>query len=336
MLWLFSRRASVGLLCIGITCLAAAVDASAEQAPPFPSDPNAWINSGPLSVSGLKGKGIVLWFFEEDCPRCRAKWPELIETAKKYEGQPVVFIAVNSGNPKAKTEGYVRQLKVPWPVLVDSSRDFEKACGLIQEISLQNIWQIRYIKPDGEILAGVNDDLEDIADKAVEGAAWKLDPTEVPDTLKPTWAAIEIGNYKGMAASLKKFLTSSKPEIKDAATKLMEAVQQEVDAQIAAVKEAQEVGNMFKAYELLTELSDRFSGFEPAKDVAAMKKEFSKDAKVKAGQVAAKSLEGARKQLALGNPAIHKKAIATLEKIVEDFPETSLALQAKSLIDYAK
>ncbi len=31
----------------------------------LPSDPNAWINSPPLDLEALKGKGVFLWFYEE-------------------------------------------------------------------------------------------------------------------------------------------------------------------------------------------------------------------------------------------------------------------------------
>lgn len=309
----------------------------AEQAPPFPSDPDSWINSGPISVSGLKGKGIVLWFFEEECPQCRARWPEMLEAAKKYDGRPIVFIAVNSGNPKAKLQGYFQQLqtKVPWPILVDTSRDFEKACGLFQEISLQNISQFRYIKPNGEIQPGLTDDIEDAADKAVEGAEWKVDPASVPATLKSAWLAMEFGNYKGLAATLKKSTSSSKADVKEAAGKLMEAVQKEMDEQMVRIKEAQDASNPYRAFELLTELTEHFNGFELPKESATLKKELSKDPKVKAGQTAAKNMEVARKQLAGGNPGQKTKAKATLEKIVADFPDTSLAQQAKAMIDFS-
>ena len=316
-----------------IACLGMLAEVRADQAPPFPTDPNAWINSGPLSVSGLKGKGIVLYFFEEDCPRCRARWPELIEASKKMEGQPVVFIAVNSGNPRAKTQGYVQQVKVPWPVLVDTSRDFEKACGLFQEISLQNIFQVRYIKPDGEILPGLADDIGETADKAVEGAAWKIDPETIPDALKSTWLAVEIGNYKGIAGSLKKSTSSSKKDVKESAAKLMEVVQKEIDDLMAKIKEAQDGSNSYRAFELLTELTEQFNGFELPKEAVTLKKELSKDSKVKAGQTAAKNLDLARKQMASGNPGLVSKAKTTLEKIAADFPDTNLALQAKGLAD---
>jgi thiol-disulfide isomerase/thioredoxin len=318
-----------------IACFGMLAEVRGDQAPPFPTDPNSWINSGPLSVSGLKGKGIVLYFFEEDCPKCRAKWPELIEASKKMEGQPVVFIAVNSGNPRAAIQGYVNQVKVPWPVLVDTSRDFEKACGLFQPVSLQNIYQVRYIKPDGEILPGLSDDIEETAEKAAEGAAWKVDPDSVPipASLKPVWLSVEIGNYKGIGATLKKSASSSKSDVKEAATKLMEVVQKEIDELMAQVKEAHEGSNNYRAFELLTELTEHFNGFELPKESVTLKKELSKDSKVKAGQTAAKSLELARKQLASGNPGLAEKAKKTLEKIVTDFPDTNLSLQAKGLLD---
>lgn len=307
----------------------------AEDAPAFPADPNAWINSGPLSVSGLKGKGIVLWFFEEESPNVRDRWAEMLKEAAKFDGQPVVFIAVNSGNQRAPIEAYIRELKVPWPVIVDPTRDFEKACQLIKEIDAANVSQIRYITPSGEILAGLTDEISDAAEKAVEGAEWKVDPKSIPDTLKSTWSAVEIGNYKGLSGSLKKFMASTKPDIKEAAGKLMAVVQQEMTDQMATIKEAQEGGNAYKAFELANGMTDRFAGLELPKELATLKKDLTKDPKVKAGVAAAKNLEAARKQLATGNPGAKNKAVATLEKIIQEFPETTLALHAKAILDYS-
>jgi hypothetical protein len=308
----------------------------ADPIPPFPADPAAWVNSGPLSASSLKGKGIVLWFFEEDDQGSAARWRTTVEEVKKFEGRPVIFIAVNSGSPRQKIEAYVRQVGGKWPVIVDQSRDFESACGLFQEIDTKNVSQFRYITPDGEMHTPVKDEIKEIAELAEEGAAWKIDPTNIPDPLKQTWFAVEIGNYKGLAANLKKSTSSPKAETKEAATKLMELVQQEIDAQMAKIKEAQDASNTFKTHELLSELLDRFNGFELPKETATMKKDLAKDAKVKAGMLAQKSLEQERKKLAVGNPAAKAKSITALEKIVNDFPETSLARHAQSLIDAAQ
>lgn len=322
-------------LVVAVSGLLMAATARAEEVPEFPLDPAQWINSGPLSARGLKGKGIVLWFFEEDCPRCRERWPALIESAKKFEGQPVVFIAVNSGTARSEIETYVRQVKCPWPVLLDPTRDFEKACG-VKEISLQNIYQMKYVRPDGTLLTGNFSDMEETANKALVDAKWKLDPNDVPDSLKATWIAIETGNYKGLAVSLKKNQTTGKGEAKEAAKKLMEIVQQELDDQVAAIKEAQEKGNTWAAYQLCNQLPVRFAGFEVPKEVATLKRDLMKDAKVKAGQAAIKSIDGARKLLSSGNPVLQKKAVASLEQIVTDFPDTDLSKLAQSLIDSTK
>jgi hypothetical protein len=178
--------------------------------------------------------------------------------------------------------------------------------------------------------------MEDIADKASEGAEWKIDPSQIPDALKSTWMAVEIGNYKGIAANLKKSTTSSKADVKEAAAKLMELVQKEIDDLMAKIKEAQDAENPYRAFELTNEVSDRFTGFELPKDVATLKKDLSKDPKVKAGLTASKGLELARKQLTLGNAAAKAKSKASLEKIVTDFPDTTLATQAKALLEYSE
>ncbi len=320
-----------------IACLGMLAAARAEDAPAFPTDPNAWINSGPLSVDGLKGKGIVLWFFEENDANTLKRWPAMIEASQKYEKRllPIVFIAVNSGNPRARVDAYFKQVpvKVTWPVLVDTSRDFEKACGLFQEINDKNVSGIRYVTPKGEIQTSLTEEIEGIAEKALEGAAWKVEPSTIPDPLKSVWLAVEIGNYKGIAATLKKSTSSPKSDIKDAATKLMDIVQKEIDDQMGKIKEAQEATNPYRAFELLNELMEHFNGFELSKDVATLKKDLAKDAKVKAGQAALKIMELARKQM--GATGLKPKAKAALEKLIAEFPDTNLAKQAQTLIDYA-
>lgn len=322
-----------GLLLMVGGCLTSV--AVADELPPFPSDPALWINSGPLTASGLKGKGVVLWFFDDQCPRCRNRWPALIEMSKKFDGQPVVFIAVNSGAGRAELEEYARDVKCSWPVLVDTSREFERACGVFP-ISLQNIYTVKYARADGSLHFGNHDDMPGTAEKALEGAQWKVPPTEIPDSLKPTWIAIETGNYKGVAAPLKKAQNASKSETKEAARKLMEIVQQQMDDQVSAIKQAQESGNNWTAFELCNQFAARFTGFELPKDMATLKKDLLKDSKVKAGLAAQKSVEGARKLLSSGNPAAQKKALATLEQVVSDFPDTDLAQSAKSMIDSTK
>lgn len=327
----------VGRWCglILIVCELASVASGADVLPQFPPDPAKWINTGPLTTSGLKGKGIVLWFFDDECPRCRDRWSGLIAMSKKYEGQPVVFIAVNSGASRATLEEYVRDVKCTWPVLVDTSREFERACGVFP-ISLQNIYTVKYARADGSLHFGNHDDLPSTVDKALEEAQWKIPPAEIPDSLKPAWVSIETGNYKGVAAPLKKSQNSGKSETKEAARKLMEIVQQEMDDHVSSIKEANDSGNSWSAFQKCNQFSERFTGFDVPKEVAALKKDLMKDSKVKAGLAAQKSLENSRKLLSTGNPSVQKKALATLQQIVSDFPETDLSEAAQAAIDTTK
>jgi thiol-disulfide isomerase/thioredoxin len=302
--------------------------------PTFPTDPSMWLNSGPVTVEALQGKGVFVWFYEETCPKCRAKWPELLATAKQFEGQPVIFMAVNSGTSRAEVQQYARELDINWPILVDSDRQFEKQGG-VKPISLQGIWQACIITSDGRWQTGDWTDIEGTIKKALNGAAWKVDPAKVPASLRSAWLAIEFGNYSGAGTNVKKGLVSPKADVKAAAEKLAAVAQKEIDGRAAAAKTALDEGKTWQAYEIYNSLSTRFAGFDLPAEVGSNRKKLAADPQVKAGLVASKSLESARKQLGSGNAASQNRAKLSLEKIVQDFPGTGLADQASMLLQQA-
>src|SRR6476659_9629757 len=211
-------RAALLLVCAISFCHPTPVSA-ADTAELLPSGPAAWLNSAPLTTDALKGKGVVLWFFEEQCPKCRGKWPSMYELAKQYTGQPVVFIAVNSGTSPAEVEQYAREVRLTWPIIVDPSRQFEKI-WLDQPISLQNIHQLELILPSGRKGDGRWNDLDGSVKAALKGASWKIDPKTIPPIFMPTWQAVELGNYSAAANLLKKGLVTKNAEVKAAAERV--------------------------------------------------------------------------------------------------------------------
>jgi hypothetical protein len=108
---------------------------------------------------------VVLWFWEQ-CPSWK-KWPDMYAVAKKFEGEPVVFIAVNSGNSRDEVAQYAKGVDLPWPVIVDPTREFEKL-WLDNEISLQNIHQLGIILPSGQKTMGNWSEFENSVQKAAE------------------------------------------------------------------------------------------------------------------------------------------------------------------------
>ncbi len=320
-------------IAIGLIGLPLAV-AQSPDAPAFPTDPAQWINAAPLTAEALRGKAAFLWFYEEGCPRCRGKWPEMQATAKKFEGRPIIFIAVNSGNNRADVQTYVREVGLKWPVIVDPDRSFEKQHG-VDNISLQNIYQARYITADGKARNGSWNDIEGTITRALSDASWKVDPQSIPLALRDAWLAIEFNNYAAAGTTVKKSLTSSKADVKEGAQALQAVVQKEIDAAAASFQQAADAQQTWKACEIADQMAVTFRGFDLPLELVKTRKQLSGDPQVKAAQVALKGLEAARRQLASSNEAARKNATATLEKIVQDYADTRLAQQAQAILNGA-
>src|SRR5262245_42262676 len=187
-----------------------------EEANPIvlPSAAEAWLNSTPLTKESLQGKCVAFWFYEEQCPKCRAKWPEMLQLAKSFEGKPVLFVAVNSGNAAAAVGQYMKAVGVTWPTIVDSNRQFEAQWRSLwggSEISLSNVHQIAFLTRDGRALEGQREDIPGSVKRALEGRAV---PKAVPGPFVATWQQIHAGNYVEALPALKKGLGSRDTELK--------------------------------------------------------------------------------------------------------------------------
>jgi hypothetical protein len=64
-----SRRFAIlhfGVVIASLLSPLGAVAATLPDKPPaLPTDADQWINSGPLTYDNFRGKGVVLWYFEE-------------------------------------------------------------------------------------------------------------------------------------------------------------------------------------------------------------------------------------------------------------------------------
>jgi thiol-disulfide isomerase/thioredoxin len=339
-MWHLSQRkwarcaVGCGLLLSFIAVCAGANSSDKGQTVELPSEPVNWINSSPLTLVALEGKGAVVYFFEETCPRCRARWPELMALSKKYEDQPVAFVAVNSGTDRAALQAYAQQNKVGWPILVDYSRELEKLAG-VGEISLQNIYQVRVITPNGKMAPARWDDLEGAVQMALPGAHWKIDPADIPASVKPAWHAIEFGNYATAGKALAPVLKTSDATTKQAVDKLVSAVKPKIAAAVADAKTTFEAGDKWTALAKYSEIPQLFAGFELPTEVAAQRAVLQADPQVKAIKQAAKDLEGVQRMFsATANPApaLRNKAVVTLKRVAKDAAGTEYAKQAEDLL----
>jgi thiol-disulfide isomerase/thioredoxin len=297
-----------------------------EPAVAFPTD---WVGSPPLSAEALRGKAVLFYFYEEQCPGCKAKWPQILEAARTYQDQPILFVAVNSGTTRADVEQYVREVGLDWPVIVDTDRSFEAACG-IAEVNLQNIHQVAFLNAQGQVLPGSFSDLPGTATKALAGAKWTVDPSEIPDELKPAWRSLEFGEYAAVGAELVKAKTSRKADVKAAAKKLLETVDSQIQTELTA---AAAEPTPYRAAEHYAAVATRFAGYPAAEKATTLRRELTKKPAYKKELAAIKLFEKQRQLAASDKPAVRERALAALRKLAADAPDSEAGRRAAELIE---
>lgn len=131
------------------SCTASGPDAKALRppidtipAPPFPAQ-DAWLNSEPLSMAGLRGRAVLIEFWDFCRPNSLRTLPYLRAWHERYAPAGLVVIGVHcpgfraSANEDAVRDA-VQRLAIPYPVLLDT------AFALWQEY--ENVgWPARYL-----------------------------------------------------------------------------------------------------------------------------------------------------------------------------------------------
>ena len=74
----------------------------------------------PVSLAGLRGRPVVVRFFESWCGTCQAEQPDLTKVAGDFAGR-VGFVGVSYRDTVAAGRAYQRRFKVPYPLANDAS-----------------------------------------------------------------------------------------------------------------------------------------------------------------------------------------------------------------------
>ena len=293
----------------------------------FPEDERVWLQGTPLTKEMLKGKAAVLLFFEEECPRCASRWPDMTEVSKQFEGKPIAFIAVNSGSDPRMLQQYARQQGISWSVIADFDRSFEKMMK-VSPISLQNIVQVRYITADGVSHTGKWSDLPATAKAALKDAKWNVDPKEVPDELQDAWYDIEFGNYAKVARVVNKESAKSGP-LQEAAEKLLAVVEKNLKEDYDVAKKHFRDKKKWDAYKQLIMIEEKYDGYKLPDAFEVGLSKLKGDETVKAEQKAMRSFDKANALLMRGKLPQAKKS---LERLISGSQGTEAATKAAELV----
>ena len=310
-----------------------ALVSSAAQAAP-PAFTGTWVNSAPMKSEALGGKVVVMYFYEEGCPSCRAKWPGLIEASNQFKEEPVVFIAVNSGNDPKAVESYLKSVNCDWAGLADTDRNFEKSAG-VPTISLQNIYQARIITPGGRIVQANPGDLASAVKTYLPQAAWKVDPKIVPDSLKTAWKALEFGDYATAMATVKRTINSRDEKTRTAAQAMDQAITADIEALMAQAAKAESSGLKWEAYKSYELAATNFRGHPKATDAIAAIRRLAADKELKNEIRAMAMLQRAKSMMQSRNRQEQRSAQSMLEAIAKQFADTEAGSIAAKLAESA-
>ncbi len=256
----------------------------------------------------------------------------MVSAHEKYDGKPVVFIAVNSGNSESSVKGYLRSAKVKFPGIVDEDRSFEKAMN-VGTLSLRNVWQTRVIRPDGSVGHGSSAEIEKVIDGMIKTAKWKVDPETVPPSLNAAWKAVEFGDYMQAIPQVNRYLKSRDEKTKAAADQLNGIIDSEVNGMFADAEKAEKDDNKWLAYKTYDQIAMQFRGHTKAREAQTKARTLAKDKELADEVKAMNALKKVKAQLTSRSRSAQRTALAYLQEIAKRFPDTEAGIEAQTILD---
>jgi thiol-disulfide isomerase/thioredoxin len=101
----------------------------------------------PHSLDAYKDKVVLVNFWATWCPPCREEMPSMQRLKEKMAGRPFAMLGVNSGEPPADLEEFLKVVKVDFSILLDSdsaATKHWKVFGLPTSFLIDRQGRVRY------------------------------------------------------------------------------------------------------------------------------------------------------------------------------------------------
>jgi peroxiredoxin len=119
-------------------CLSAAFLASpAPAAPadllgrPAPAMEGFDLQQRPISLSGLRGRLVLVTFWAVWCKPCREEMPLIAAAYGRHRDDGFEIVAVNLGDGRKEVKRFADELGLTFPIIVDVDRDIAARFGVI-------------------------------------------------------------------------------------------------------------------------------------------------------------------------------------------------------------
>ena len=75
---------------------------------------------GTLSLASLRGKVVVLNFWQSYCAPCTREAPAIAAAARHWRGKDVVFVGIDEQDLRGPALRFIRRFKIDYPIVADS------------------------------------------------------------------------------------------------------------------------------------------------------------------------------------------------------------------------
>ena len=103
------------------------------------------LDGKPHALEDYRGKVVLVNFWATWCEPCREEMPSIERLRASMAGRPFAVLAVNLAEPESRVRGFLNQVPLAFPVLLDQDRAAAKA------------WKVRFLPatfivgPDGRV-----------------------------------------------------------------------------------------------------------------------------------------------------------------------------------------
>jgi len=82
-----------------------------------------------VALSSLRGHPVIINFWASYCAPCRGETPLLQQLYADHQGQGLVILGINEGEPASTMMQYMQDYKITYPVLADRALEFNNSAS---------------------------------------------------------------------------------------------------------------------------------------------------------------------------------------------------------------
>ncbi|HYS04931.1 MAG TPA: redoxin domain-containing protein [Candidatus Dormibacteraeota bacterium] len=144
------------------------------------------IDGKTIDLAALRGRVVVLNFFDQDCPHCQKDLPLLVPVLKEFRSRGVAAIGIAARNAEGRMRQFMEEHRIDYPVVIDAGR------AIFGQYDSARTPDTVFIDKDGFIRFREHGDREDRAE--ITRLELRLLLGEAPAAVA---AALPVGRYAG-------------------------------------------------------------------------------------------------------------------------------------------